>query len=260
MATQATPNENASSNDDITMTLPRSVAIQFLSRDTQIPIDVYIKAVNDAVATGHDLNETGILLLGALALDSVDKVSFLFSIGAQVANATGIFGKATSFQSAYGRMHDEKLANLLLSHTMSSKHFDVIKEYLVTYKEYINAFIHVSPCNNAELAAFYIRLGALPSRRTNAEVQKLCGAADLWYPDVKAEKEKANAQAQQKEKEKTDNERLSAENEGLKAKLGVFKELFNVSEVKLAVTEEKLAAETVQLAKAQEIIKKLTDL
>ena len=257
MATQAT------SNRDVSITVPHTIVIDVLTANKEIAFDVYTKAVNDAVAAGHDLNDTGVLLMSALQEGRFDKISFLFSIGAQVADATGLFGG--SYRHAYGRINVQRIANLMLSHTMSSKYFDVIKTFFSVNKKYLETFNNVS--DNAELAAFYIRLGFLPTtRRANAEIQALCGAAGLWYPDVVAANEKAQAQQKEKEKEKEEKEKEEKEKEEKEKEQEKLKDYDRLSaenaelKAKLAVSEDLLVKAEGNLVKSQAIIGRLTSL
>ena len=215
--------------------VPLEIAVTWVASDRDMSFDAYKQAVHEAIDAGHDLNRTGALLLGAFSERNAEKVAYLFSINAQVAHNKGIHTQDCGRNHAFMRMHRTEIARLLLTHTLASEHFDQIKAYLNGNIGLLGVFDNLtSPDDDEDLAKLYIRLGFLPTRQANDKIQELCGAAGLWYPDVKEAKDKA---AHDAEREKA-TERLKSELTAAQEDLAVCQGELESAQLEITLTQE----------------------
>lgn len=175
--------------------VPVSDAIKILTT-TKLSYVTYTEVVRDAIDAGYDLNKDGSLLTTALDEKDVEKVSFLFKNGAQVADQRRVFTSCTAGHVyTADRIQPFAIAKLVLEHTLQSDNFDIIKAFITSYQGTPNR-LNVFRCLEADssltdsLVSLYTRLNMLPTTpRVNDDIQLLCGAAGLWYDDVRAEQE-----------------------------------------------------------------------
>lgn len=220
---------------DIKQTLDINQVISLLQ--SKIPHAMYESILRSLLATGYDINsDNGILLLSAMNANMTERVSLLLSLGAQTANAQGLLTSGHYYHAYHcSRALSKELVKLILNHTLASVYLDVIAKEIAGMNSRLDIFRCLESECPDDLARLYIKCGVLPmANRANDYIQKVCGAAGLWYPEIKA--------AHEAEKKRA-------------LELETFTAKFAEESAKLT---SELAVSQERLAKANAIIAKLT--
>ena len=238
----------------ITKDIPVHDAIGMLLKHQTPNITVYESILDDILKTGHPINSNeSELLMSALRYDALDEVKLLLARGARVSSNIRVFNHPV-FSHAYsgGRVYSREVADILLEHTMSSPHFELIKGVLLS-SEYDNRIDVFNTASDETLRAkLYIRIGKLPKDLQNANImnvftkavndqrditEKLRETEDRLAETEKclAETEKRLAETQAKLSETQDQLIISKDN------ATIYKGNLTSSLTKLAETEKRLA-------------------
>jgi len=234
----------------VSITLQYSItnAIRLLHSKLTSPTE-YESILKEILQTGYDINSNqSELLLCALNATSVnaDIVILLFSLGAQVASAHGVY-ISSAYSHAFNacRRYSHDIAKALFDHIMASPHFDLIAAHLRDNRSRFDVFRDLA--SDDDKAALYVRIKQLPSSCSSI-VQAICAKSGLVYPPHPLTPDEEIAKLK---------EQLAAETSQT---ISLKEQLAAVS----ATFEKQLAAETEsmkeKLDKATAIITKLTSL
>jgi len=204
-----------------------------------VSIAEYEKILKQVLKTGYDINANGSdLLIRALIRDDADRVTLLFSFGAQAAHAQGVHDSSCGHAFHGGRIYSPGVAKALFDHIMASPHFDVIAKHVRGVQCRIDVFNKLP--SDTDKAALYVRLGKLPYHKCSSAVLEICAKSGLYPPpSVLTVSEKLAA--------------LTKEHDALQNKTTRLKK--QTLDLKV-----QLAAETNKLYKATAVIAQLTSL
>ena len=165
-----------------TQDTPVHGAVTLLMNRDRFTHDEYTQVLDDVLKTGYDINSNASeLFITAIYQRDVARVKTLLARGASVASDKYVHnGIRLGHAFNGGWVHCKDMADILLDHVLSNKHFDIIKAFLD-----IDSWDRMDVFNNASSdtarAELYIRVRRLPKKRPNDEIMKLCESAGLTY-------------------------------------------------------------------------------